>query len=236
MSKRQDYIRTKNYKQFQFKRFNRVLNEGLVKRLMKSIQEIGYIAGKPVLVDSNNAIIDGQHRFEACKRLGVEVVYSVINTDADKAVIELNANQEAWTLTDYIQAYAKKGVRCYKEIIDFHEKHPFGISNAITICLGNDNKKSDDIKAGKVFPINPNAERIAEFINDCKVVPYYKKTHFVRAIVKLFTLANDEQLQKIKKNMISLPEQVNSSEYLMAFQNIVNRKVRSKNHVSFKAK
>lgn len=91
-SKAQQVQRTKNYDQFKVFDFNRAINKGLVNKLMESINEIGYMPGKPVIVDKDMAIIDGQHRFTACVNLGIEVEYVITDVDAHTAVIQLNAN------------------------------------------------------------------------------------------------------------------------------------------------
>ena len=44
-------MKTFNYSAFSFMPTNRGINNGLVKRLVKSIKEIGYIEARPVIVN-----------------------------------------------------------------------------------------------------------------------------------------------------------------------------------------
>ena len=86
-------MKTKNYEMFEYMDSNRKINAGLVERLVKSIKEIGYIESRPIIVNEDMVVIDGQHRLEACKRLGIPVIYQVSNVDMSKAMIALNTNQ-----------------------------------------------------------------------------------------------------------------------------------------------
>ena len=47
-------------------------NENAVEKVASSIQEFGF--RQPIVVDSKNVIIAGHTRFEAAKRLGLDVV------------------------------------------------------------------------------------------------------------------------------------------------------------------
>jgi sulfur transfer complex TusBCD TusB component (DsrH family) len=236
-TKTEKILKTKDYSLFQVFKFNRPVNEGLVKRIMESIKEIGYMEGKPVLVDEEMAIIDGQHRFTACERLGIEVPYVMTSVDPQKEIIHLNANQVHWKMADYVHTWAEQGVKCYVHLEDFEARRKFGITNSILILFGGSTDKTDikRIKAGYKFTINPKAETIAAFINSCGDVPYAKSSYFIKAVVRLFKVANEAQIAKIKAGIISLPQQPTAAAYLAAFENIANRNVRANNRVSFKA-
>lgn len=238
MTKEKEIIKkTKDYDKFQVFTFNRPINEGLVKSIMKSITKIGYIEAKPILVDKTFAIIDGQHRFNACKNLGIDVYYSVTSADPKEAIIELNAQQSRWALSNYIHMYAESGVKCYQHLIDFENRRRLGISNSIYVLFsgGGDLSESKKIKEGYKFSINTNAEKIAHFILSCEV-PYNKSSHFVKAIVKLFKVGTEEHRAKVLAHIVSVSQQANMAGYLAAFENIVNRKVRNQNRVSFQSK
>jgi hypothetical protein len=229
---------TKDYSLFQVYDFNRPINQGLVKRIMDSIQKIGFISSKPILVDKEFKILDGQHRFTACKNLKLPIYYSVIGGDAHEIVTNLNAQQVNWTMKDYIHAWSEKNVRCYKQLEEFEDKYKLGITNSLYIFFtsNQDNYDIKRIKEGKIYNINQKAKEIANFIEFCQSsgCPYYRSSLFVKAVVRLFKVINDDQLTKLKKYIISLPQQPTASAYLTSFENLVNRGVTSKNRVSFK--
>jgi hypothetical protein len=55
------------------------------KSLVENIKRFGYI--QPILIDSNNIIIDGEHRWKACKEAGLNDVQCVV-WESDKSVEE----------------------------------------------------------------------------------------------------------------------------------------------------
>lgn len=226
---------TTEYNKFKMFANNRNLNESLVCKLMDSIKQIGFITGRPVLVDNHFNIIDGQHRFEACKRLGLPIYYEITKGDTHEIMIQLNAKQVSWKIQDYIHSWANQGVKCYQKLVKFEDTHKLGISNAILAFFDGDDssKVLQSIKEGKTLKINPNAEDIALFINSCELVPYAKTSYFVKALTKVFRKADNKQLEKIKKYLISLPQQASVSAYVVAFENLVNKGVMSKNKISF---
>jgi hypothetical protein len=228
--------KTKDYGKFKVFTINRPINEGLVKKIMSSIEQIGYIEGKPILVDKTFTIIDGQHRFTACERLGIEIVYSMVNEKLDpkEVIVQLNAQQRSWNAGNYIHMWAESGIKCYKELLDFEERRQFGINNSMTICFKGD-LSMKKIKEGHRFPINEHKEKTAAFIIQCAdIVPYWKTSKFVQAATALFKVATTDQIKKVISGLISVPQMAKYSDYLTAFENIINKGLRDKNRVSFK--
>src|ERR1035438_3196611 len=109
-------MKSTNYSNFKMVDNNRNINNGLVERLTHSIEKLGYIEARPILVNDNMEIIDGQHRFLACKKLGLPIVYAQYNGEAtdEDIIVELNTTQLIWRLADYIHHYAVKGVKFHK--------------------------------------------------------------------------------------------------------------------------
>lgn len=235
--KAQQIQTTKDYDKFQVYNYNRGINRLLVRKIIKSISEIGYMEGKPVIVDKSFAIIDGQHRFTACVELGLPIQYVVTAVDPEKAIIELNANQVNWKMQDYVNMYAEQGIKCYQHLLDFEERRKFGINYSATILFtqnsNNDGNNVTKIRKGHRYSINPNSEKIADFILSSGL-PYNKTSFFIRAVVRLFKVATPEQLAKVKAGLMGISQQPNTASYMAVFENIVNRKVHAKNHVSFK--
>lgn len=98
---------TNNYAIFSFITGNREINEAKVKALVTEIRKNGLLL--PILVNEKMQIIDGQHRFSACKILRAPVTYFIRN----KANIEMAANMNVagsnWSLHDWINKYAEDG-------------------------------------------------------------------------------------------------------------------------------
>lgn len=132
---------------------NRDINPSQVAKLEKVIKKKGYCAGHPILVDKDGLIVDGQHRFLACKELGIEAPIAVVD-DFDM-VATLNSTQLNWTLKDYVKFYAVKGLPDYIILEDICKSKNITPTVAVTIISGknygkyNQNKNSENpVKEG----------------------------------------------------------------------------------------
>jgi hypothetical protein len=85
---------------------------------------------------------------------------------------------------------------------------------------------------GKNLPIWKMRYDVADFILSLKEIPYYKSSKFVRAVIFLFQKANDKQIEKVKKHMMSIPQQAMTSQYLAIFSNILNKNVPIGKHIT----
>jgi hypothetical protein len=221
-------METKNYELFTMMDNNRQINVGLVKRLKKSIEDIGFIESRPVIVNESMVIIDGQHRFQALKELGLPIIYSVINIDMNKAMISLNMNQLVWSLGDWIKSYASKGIPCYETLVNFEETYHLGISNSILIVLSSGasgSSSSKKIRDGKDFVINSNRYKIVEFLFESKkYLPFWKTKNFVHAVVVLFNNLEISDVNKVLDNIQIVRQQATMMDYLKVFENILNKR------------
>lgn len=219
-------MKTQNYELFKFRKANRPIDQGLVQRLKESIKAIGYIESRSVLVNQDFEIIDGQHRFMACKELKIPIIYSSfqMNGNEDQIIVELNKNQVIWRLEEYIQFYAAKEIECYVNLLEFKKQYKIDISQAISIYFNTTSSPAKFIRQGKELTINPKANEIAQFIRELKLIfPFVTKAHFARASVILFKYAEDKQIQKLFDNRLLIFEQPSVDTYLILFENIINR-------------
>lgn len=90
---------------------NRDISRNHVDRLKGIIKEKGYLKGCPILVDEDGLIIDGQHRYLACKELGIEP--EIVCSGNFDIVPILNSTQMKWCLRDYVKYYATKDYEDY---------------------------------------------------------------------------------------------------------------------------
>lgn len=220
---------TANYDLFNFLDINRNIDRGLVKRLKKSIEENGYLPSKGIMVDKNFNILDGQHRFTACKELGIPIFFEIYEGDKNvrDIILACNSNQLIWRLETYIVSNAKEGIECYKKFVEFEEKYKLGVSNCIIIFPLTVLEPST-IKKSKPFELNPDAERIADFLYQLKELPFWKEKNFVTAVRRLFNKATDLQVFKIKQNYLIIRKQADASQYLTVFENIINKGAKNK--------
>ena len=115
--------KTDNYDEFIFIKGNRDIKKSNVNKLKKKIQKNGYDVGIPITVleiDEKLVIIDGQHRYIACKELGLPIyfTYSTIEDMSVKEIVkkisDLNTNGCNWSTDDFIKKEIELGNENYK--------------------------------------------------------------------------------------------------------------------------
>lgn len=126
---------TTDYDQFKIVASNRTIKKSNVANLMKSFKITkGMSKSHPIIVDRNLNVVDGQHRLEACKKMGIPVHY-LITDDAIETIPVFNAYQEKWGLEDYARYFAQNGNKNYERILQVKDRVGIGI-NAILESLG----------------------------------------------------------------------------------------------------
>lgn len=125
---------TKNYKQFKKLIGNRKVSESRVKKIINSIQKVGYISN-PIIVNEKMQVIDGQGRLEALERLGLPVEYIVKEGIGIDECISMNVFQTNWNLMDYIVSYASRGNDNYVKLLKLHRDYNDFSLNALATAL-----------------------------------------------------------------------------------------------------
>jgi hypothetical protein len=89
---------------------NRDVKESGVRQVMKTLQKDNMLKYNPIQISSDWYVVDGQHRLEATRRLGIPYSYIVLDYayDVDK-VMNLNGIRNTHTVKDKIQIIVKSG-------------------------------------------------------------------------------------------------------------------------------
>lgn len=108
-----------------FKRLdgNRDIVESRKRKIIKSIQKVGYIIN-PIIVNEKMEIIDGQGRYEACKELGLPIYFVKAKGAGIDECMAMNISQSNWTMMDYIQSYAELGNLNYIYFLQLKKQFP----------------------------------------------------------------------------------------------------------------
>ena len=148
---------TTDYSEFRTLDGNRSLNELHVRRLRESF-EIDYLFS-PIIVNEKHEIIDGQHRCEAAKKLGLPINFIIMPNYGLREVQMLNENMKNWKKEDYLNSYCDLGYPEYIKFRSFLNDFPdLGIVGAEALLsnrmsahsVGTDKSlKSDKNKKGK---------------------------------------------------------------------------------------
>ena len=130
---------------------NRKIVRKHVEELKKSISENGYMDFKPIIIDKDNTIIDGQHRYIACSELGVVPPTLTIDGNSVNLMVTLNKTQKAWGINDFINFHAECGNKSYILLREFINRTKLSPTPAIILLtnergfLGFDNIKEGDL-------------------------------------------------------------------------------------------
>jgi len=95
---------------------NRPITPSQVTIMAKSIEELGVL--RPIIIietdcisgKKENHVGDGQHLFNACLRVGVNIPYVVVQVDTKEELVQvmamLNATSKTWSMLDYVRAFS----------------------------------------------------------------------------------------------------------------------------------
>lgn len=128
---------TSDYKKFKFLEGNRQVNQAHLKKLARSIALYpDLLPSRPILVNENFEIIDGQHRFTACEQLGLPIYYEVEQGLKASDAVALNRNQRNWGVMDYAHSFALAGNKDYQTFLDIQEEYKLAPSIVMMYLRG----------------------------------------------------------------------------------------------------
>lgn len=102
-----EILRTKEYSTFKMVNFNRDKSKKHILNVIKMIKKENLLHLHPILVNHQMEVIDGQHRLEAAKELGLEIFYIKSEVSYDH-ILASNLIQKNASLLDVIKFYALK--------------------------------------------------------------------------------------------------------------------------------
>ena len=236
---------TKDYTVFNKHKANRKTNEKLVVRLIKSIEKKNLLKCNPIVVDKYYNVIDGQHRLEAAKRLGLPISF-ITDLDIDvKDIVPLNVEKETWKLDEYLNFHCNQDNIPYQRLQDFMERENLPKVN-IALELLHGCRNSDfhnTFKRGEYeFPsevemleVLTKKTQIHEVINYIKTKTsgpktYLDKVTFYSAMIEFFNIKSfcfKTFMQKLQYRIDLIHPCPCRSDYVRIFKEIYNFKNQS---------
>ena len=226
--------KTKNYEIFKLLGANRKTSKGHVKRIANSILENNLLKHNPIIVDNNMVVIDGQHRLEAAKQLGVEIYYTDGGFIGAKQVRNLNSSQRQWTMADFVRSFAETSDD-YQYLYDFSQANDLPLSVAariLTNFTGNSSSKAvrmGDFRIGDMEQVEAHMEavkRLEPFIsNVARKDRQYNATITVLRNNKIDWDKMETKARAIAASKDSreiITKQSNKRSYLRLFEDIYN--------------
>ena len=140
---------TEDYTIFKTHAHNREKNEGNIQKIIRSVKFKNLLHLRPILVNKNMEVIDGQHRLEVASRLGLAIYYEVQGNLTPSDIRILNDNQLTWKREDYLKFYVTEGIDDYIRLKNFMDKQKLNLVPALTaLGLMGAKAHSKDFKEG----------------------------------------------------------------------------------------
>ena len=119
---------TNTYSKFQFLSTNRNISPSHVKKLVEDPTFPSKFKYSPILVRPSQKkgefeIIDGQHRFEAAKKLKIPIYYLVDETATWEDIRNRNSNLLPWSGRNFVEFYASLGYPLYVKLQEMKDKY-----------------------------------------------------------------------------------------------------------------
>jgi hypothetical protein len=137
--------------------FNRDVDEKRCGKLAALIKKYGFIC--PIIITSDNYIIDGQHRYYAAKIAKKEYTYIVLNYNHEDTellatlISSMNATAKTWPIRQYFKMWCDLEKKEFLNTKDLLEDYDFLIDEFLNIFRGvskfvrtGDLKLSDNMK------------------------------------------------------------------------------------------
>lgn len=244
-------LSTTNYDMFNHVDGNRIVNKLHVRRLRESFKTKYLLS--PIIVNSRFQIIDGQHRFNAAKELGLPINYIICPDYKLKEVQLLNTNSKNWKREDYLNAFCDLGYEQYIVFRKFKKLYPeHGIDNCMSLLsnragtIANIQSKefiTETNKQGKIVNrvFEEGEFKIEDYDNACNMAdkirmikPYYanySRRVFVLAMIGMFKnkeYNHERFVAKLKSCPIPLENRINVTQQKLLIEEIYNYRSRDK--------
>lgn len=235
-----DIRKTKNYDMFKFRNDNRLkVDNWHVNGLVDSIRRQNMLEFRPILVNGDMEIIDGQNRLRAAKILGVDIYYQIKQDLEAKDIIILNAHQKNWVMGDYHNFYVKNGYKEYQKLQEFMVKNNVQLKVALMLTFGQTKEKYRDFREGKYIFKMENSNETLGYV--WQTVDYIKKhngfanftlsSRFWIALLALFNhddFLAEKWFHNLTRHVEKITPKANIKSYKKLFQDVYNWQNRKK--------
>jgi hypothetical protein len=238
--------KTKDYSKFKIRLDNREkgIDRNNLKRLIDSIRKNNLLELRPININNNWEVIDGMHRLEAARQLGLEIYYNKTDDISHEDMLLLNVGK-TWGLGDYLNYFCYHGFQEYIKLREFINRHDIGVKTGLVLTMRRDKKSFTGYKEGGYKftddEIDSKVDLVwesIEYINKSKgYCNYTNSGRFWAAICRLFAIGNfDEAIWK--RNLYKLVERIgpraNIKDYFTLFVGIYNWKNTEKLNLDYK--
>lgn len=225
--------KTREYDKFKFREDNREsINQSHVKRLADSIKARNLLELRPISVNADMEVIDGQHRLLAAKMLGTEIYYTQNNALQASDIILMNVSR-SWGQSDYLNYYCKNNYPEYIKLKDFMKKNNLNIKIALNITMGQSRQDYFNFKDGSYIFNEENFDKhidivwdTIEYIKRMNGASYYTETgKFWGAMLIMIRHTNFDPIrwrENLKRMVERFTAKISREDYLKLLMDVHN--------------
>ena len=232
--------KTSDYTRFKTIVGNRPTNPAHINRLMRSIEENPHlIEANPILINNKWEIIDGQHRFEALKRLAQPVFYYQLDDYTLKDVLTLNTSSKNWSLIDYANSFALQGKKAYIIYLKYIEMYGLGKTITAQLLMLDKTYTTEGFKTGKlqITDLKKTDRLIADFMEISDFFSeFYNTKSFTLAYLRVWLnpkYKHADFMAKLPKYHTKMQARNKVMDYIRDFEEIYNTQVSELESVRF---
>lgn len=229
-----------DYNMFKIMKGNRKTNATNINSLVVSMGEQQLMI--PIIVNENFEIIDGQHRFNACRLLNLPIHYLINEGYGINEVVRANVNGgRKWYDNDYLNRYIELDDEKYVEIKNVIDDYGISATDVIKLLSKVNNRKEIEMKIsfreGKIDI--DKIDVIKQFLEDLqlfKEFKAFKATAFINAFVRLYVRADYNHklmITKFRQHASNLTLQRTSDDYLSVLCNKIYSAGANKNPIFY---
>tara|TARA_R110000851_G_scaffold182334_2_gene331435 strand:- start:1192 stop:1965 length:774 start_codon:yes stop_codon:yes gene_type:complete len=212
---------------------NRNVPQSNVNALKKSIEKNNALYLKPITIDNEYYIIDGQTRYKACQELNMPFYVDIVNSMewSNEDLISINTTQRNWKLQDYLRYYVKFNTDSYIAFEQFLKLHKHITIQMLIAIFNKTNSRSHlnskIFKNGELKYDNSNKSTILEWLgwlHQINEAPFYpslndrtkRNQEFQCSLLKKFQSPNWDNC-KFVRLLSEYPHQLNKLKRITDF-------------------
>jgi hypothetical protein len=208
------YFISKEYHVFNLLPFNRNIDKPHTNKLVESMKKHGFKGVVQIIktefIDGTMKyyVVDGQHRIEAAKQLGIEIKFELteLNSKMETAefIAELNTSAKSWGTANFLDVWSSLKIEEYLKLTAVQKETGFQLTPLLEAYLFTSNQ-SDYRKGKMTFPNEAHSDTIIKQMVDMnKYMPC--KAFCRRAMVRVMRNPkyNHKKMLVAVKNFVTL--------------------------------